>query len=76
MKKILFISILLSACGPMKKYQVELVFCDGRPNKVMVVYSREEQNNMHIERGKYHPTPEYKGELNVCEVHTIKELKK
>lgn len=79
MKKILTLlalSIGLASCeSPMKWYKVEISFCDERPKKIRYIEHYREPSNYDIDNYK-NAVPEFKGDLNVCEVKCLGVFKK
>jgi len=67
----------LMSCDGSKIYAVEITYCDGRKPIVIQVIDRAnrgEPNNNHIHTFQ-RAVPTYQGQLNVCSIKNLGEVK-
>lgn len=57
-------------------YEVEVTYCDDRPvKKIIVLWNKRTRPTSYDIKTKKQATPRFEGEINVCDIRTIREVK-
>lgn len=72
---ILFALILLLVSCTYHKYEVEVTFCDKRPNRIYIIEGISPVDAAGGITTYKQAVPTWRGLYNVCEVKTIREVK-